>query len=366
MIKAKKSLADAAAYAPGRPIDEIKRKYGLTKVVKLASNENPLGAPLSARQAVKQAADSIFLYPDPDAFDLRQALSAHLGVSPENLIFGTGSDGLIELVCKTFIEEGDEALVPHPSFSLYELNVLASGGVVRRIDLDEKGAVCPEKMRSAITEKTRVVWLCNPNNPTGGMFTKEAQNAFLEQVPDNVLVVLDEAYFEYAKDREDYPDSISLLKTRKNILILRTFSKIYGLAGLRIGYGIAAPALICEMEKVRPPFNVCAPAQQAAIAALDDAEFVARSLTENAENKAFLQAAFARMGLKTYDSATNFLAVDTGCDAKTVFEKLLEKGYIVKGGHVLGMPNCLRVTIGTKEECEGFAEALRQVLSELK
>lgn len=365
MIQAKQSLEGVVAYAPGRPIDEIKRKFDLEKVVKLASNENPLGAPESARAAVRAAAEDIFLYPDPDAFSLREKLAEHLGVLPENLIFGTGSDGLIELVCKTFLEEGDECLLPDPSFSLYELNVLASGGVVKKVSLSENGAVSPEKLGEALTESTRILWLCNPNNPTGGMYTEKEQRALLEKVPDTCLIVIDEAYFEYAKDREDYPDSLALLKERDNVLILRTFSKIYGLAGLRIGYGIANAALISEMEKVRPPFNVCAPAQAAAIAALDDDDFVKRSLSENAENKAFLEQKFREMGLSYLDSATNFIAVDTGHDAKTVFEKLLAKGYIVKGGHVLGLPGYLRVTIGTKAECEGFCMALAEVLKEL-
>ncbi len=365
MIRAKQSLADVTAYAPGRPIDEIKRKFGLEKVVKLASNENPLGAPASARAAVKEAADNVFLYPDPDAYSLRVKLAKHLGVLPENLIFGTGSDGLIELVCKTFLEEGDECLMPHPSFSLYELNVLASGGVVKKVDLSENGAVSPEKLGEALTENTRILWLCNPNNPTGGMYTEKEQRALLAKVPDDCLIVIDEAYFEYAEGREDYPDSLALLGERDNVLILRTFSKIYGLAGLRIGYGIAPATLIAEMEKVRPPFNVCAPAQAAAMAALEDSDFVSRSLSENAANKAFLEQKFTEMGLSYLDSATNFIAVDTGRDAKCVFEKLLERGYIVKGGHVLGLPGYLRVTIGTKEECEGFCVALAEVLKEI-
>ena len=255
--------------------------------------------------------------------------------------------------------------MPHPSFSLYELNVLASGGVVKKADLADNGAVSPEKLGAMVSDKTRILWLCNPNNPTGGMYTEAEQKALIEAVPDSCLIVIDEAYFEYAKDREDYPDSLALLKEKENVLILRTFSKIYGLAGLRIGYGIAPAALISEMEKVRPPFNVCAPAQAAAIAALDDADFVRRSLSENAENKAFLEQKFTEMGLSYLESATNFIAVDTGRDAKTVFEKLLAKGYIVKGGHVLGLPGYLRVTIGTRSECEGFCIALAEVLAEL-
>ncbi len=365
MIRAKKSLQDAAPYAPGRPIEEIKRKFGLSAVTKLASNENPLGASPLAREAVLRAADKIFLYPDPDAYALRQALSAHLETAPENLVFGTGSDGLIELICKTFLSEGDESIVPHPSFSLYELNILSAGAVPVRVPLTENKYYSPVDMLDYITDKTRIIWLCNPNNPTGGMYTQAEQEAFLKAVPDNILVVIDEAYYEYACGEKNYPDSFEALKNRKNIIILRTFSKIYGLAGLRIGYGITHPAIAAELEKVRPPFNVCLPAQEAAVAALGDGDFVSRSLKENKENKKYLENAFNEMGLSFINSATNFIAVDTGKDAKTVYEQLLARGYIVKGGHVLGFPGYLRVTIGTKEECEGFINALKEVLKEL-
>ena len=220
-------------------------------------------------------------------------------------------------------------------------------------------------MLDYISDKTRIIWLCNPNNPTGGMYGQAEQEAFLKAVPDNILVVIDEAYYEYACGEKDYPDSFEALKNHKNIIILRTFSKIYGLAGLRIGYGITHSEIARELEKARPPFNVCLPAQEAAVAALGDGDFVSRSLKENKENKKYLENAFNEMGLSFINSATNFIAVDTGKDAKTVYEQLLARGYIVKGGHVLGLPGYLRVTIGTKEECEGFINTLKEVLKEL-
>lgn len=365
MMKIKNSLAAVAPYAPGRPMDEIKRQFGLSHVVKLASNENPLGASPLAQAAMRQTVSDIYMYPDPNAFALRRALAKHLPCQPEQLIFGTGSDGLIELVCKTFLESGDESIMPDPSFSLYELNVLAAGATPVKVPLDEHFQYNPEAMLSYITPKTKVIWLCNPNNPTGGMYTEAQQMAFLKAVPDDILVVIDEAYFEYGNEQPDFPRSLELIKTKKNILILRTFSKIYGLAGLRVGYGIANPHLIEWMERVRPPFNVCAPALAAAEAALLDGDFVARSLKANKAGKDYLESAFTRMGLSYIKSATNFIAVNTGHDAKTVYEKLLKLGYIVKGGHVLGMPGYLRVTIGTEAECEGFIQALNQVLQTL-
>lgn len=365
MIQAKQSLDAVAPYAPGRPVSEITRRFGLSHVVKLASNENPLGASPLAKEAVRQCAESIFMYPDPTAYNLRTALAERFSLTPESFIFGTGSDGLIELVCKTFLAEGDEAIMPDPSFSLYELNVRAAGATPVKSPLDENLQYNPCDMLRLITPKTKVIFLCNPNNPTGGIFTQAQQSAFLQALPKHILVVLDEAYHEYACDLADYPDSLSELKTHDNVLILRTFSKIYALAGLRVGYGMAAPNVIGLMEKVRAPFNVSLPAQAAAIASLDDREFVSRSLAENRANKAYMEKALTNMGLSFVPSATNFIAVNVQKDAKTVYEALLARGYIVKGGHVLGMPGYLRVTIGTKEECEGFINALAAVLSHL-
>lgn len=365
MIRAKDSLAGVAPYAPGRPISEVKRLYGLSQVVKLASNENPLGASPKAVAAVKKSAEDVFLYPDPDSYDLRTALSVHHGLSPKQFIFGTGSDGLIELICKTFLGEGDESIMPAPSFSLYALNVLATGAVPVEVPLSKVFQYSPVDMLDYITDKTKVIWLCNPNNPTGGIFSEKEQSEFLARVPENILVVIDEAYYEYACHADEYPNSLLQLKTKKNILILRTFSKIYGLAGLRVGYGMGDSSIISEMEKTRPPFNVCSPAQAAAEASLSDIEFVNHSVSENRRNMAYLENAFTQMGLSYVKSYTNFIAVHTGKDSKTVYERLLKLGYIVKGGHVLGMPEYLRVTIGTREECEGFINALKQVLNEL-
>lgn len=363
-MQSKKSLAAVAAYAPGRPVDEIKRCLGLSQVVKLASNENPLGASPAAVEAMCRCAEDIFMYPDPGAFSLRAALSEKLPCRPENLIFGTGSDGLIELVCKTFLEKGDESIVPSPSFSLYELNIRAAEAVPVVLPLDNTLHYTPKSMLAYVTPKTKVIWLCNPNNPTGGIYTEQEQLDFLAGLPENILVVIDEAYYEYACENPQFPNSLSLLKEHKNVLILRTFSKIYGLAGLRVGYGIGHPDIIAQMEKVRPPFNVCSPALAAAEAALADRAFVERSLAANREGKAFLEKAFTEMGLSFVESSTNFIAVNIGRDSKTVYERLLKEGYIVKGGHVLGMPGYLRVSVGTLTECQGFVKALARVLQD--
>ena len=364
MVTCKDSIKGLSPYVAGKPIDEVKRDYGLSHVIKLASNENPYGASKLAQNAMMQEISHINLYPDGYAYDLREKLSNFYGIAPDQLVFGTGSDGLIELICKTFCAPGDECVIPSPSFSLYETNTLAAGAAPIVIGLDDRFRMNLPEMAKAINQQTKVVWLCNPNNPTGEMVSQNAFKDFVNQVPDSVLVVVDEAYYEYARVNPEYPDSLKLLPEHKNMIILRTFSKIYGLAGLRVGYGIAHESLIKEMEKVRAPFNLNSIAQSAAAASLDDAAFVTETLQKNEENKRFLYQEFTRMKLTYIPSHTNFIMVNVKRSAKDVFEKLLQCGYIVKGGHVLGMPEYLRVTIGTKEECQGFVRSLAKVLEE--
>lgn len=365
MIKQKKCIQSILPYPAGKPIDEVKRELGMEKVIKLASNENPFGSSKKAREAMLAAVLESSLYPDGYSYELRMALAEHHKISPEQFAFGTGSDGLIELICKAFLETGDESVIPAPSFSLYEANVRAAGANPVIVPCGADYRMNLSAMADAVTEKTKLLWLCNPNNPTGLMYTAREQKELLDRVPDNVLVVLDEAYFEFARDFSDYPDSESQLAERDNIIILRTFSKVHGLAGLRVGYAMAHKNIICELERVRAPFNVNLVAQKGAVAALDDEEFVAQTVKLNNENRTILCDGFKKMDLPYLESATNFIAVNIKKDSKTAYEALLRKGYIVKGGHALSMPEYLRVSVGTREECEGFLVALREVLKEI-
>ncbi|MBQ3553212.1 MAG: histidinol-phosphate transaminase [Clostridia bacterium] len=365
MIKKKQSIQNIAPYPAGKPIDEVKRELGLDRVVKLASNENPFGCSQKAKEAMMKAVEESFLYPDGYSYELRMALSGHHNIAPEQLVFGTGSDGLIELICKAFLKEGDESVLPAPSFSLYESNVRAAGAVPVIVPCDLDFRMNLSAMAEAVTERTRVLWLCNPNNPTGLMYDACAQAKLLARVPDDVLIVLDEAYYEFACQEKDYPDSLKELAKRDNIIILRTFSKVHGLAGLRVGYGMAHPDIIAELERVRAPFNVNLVAQKGAVSALEDKDFVRYTVEENKMNRELLCRGFQKLGLSYLESATNFIAVNIEKDSKKAFEALLKKGYIVKGGHALSMPGYLRVSVGTKEECEGFLTALEEVLSEL-
>ena len=364
MINEKKALSSIAPYAAGKPIDEVKREFGISNVVKLASNENPYGASPLAIKAAQDAISSLQLYPDPNSYDLRNALAIKHSLDASKFVFGTGSDGLIELICKTYLEPGDEAVIPYPSFSLYESNVIASGGKAINVPLNSEYTMDLDAMLEAVSEKTKIIWLCNPNNPTGAIYSEDAQNKFINAVRDDVLIVIDEAYFEFGRQNNDYPKSEELLKKYKNIIILRTFSKIYGLASLRVGYGMADESIIASMDKIRAPFNVNSIAQAAAVASLEDKDFETMTIVNNEKNKLYLYNEFDKLGMPYIDSCTNFIMVNTKRDAKEMYLNLLKKGYIVKGGHVLGMDGFLRVTIGTEEECKGFIFALKEIVAQ--
>lgn len=365
MIREKKCIEQIAPYPAGKPIDEVKRELGLSKVVKLASNENPYGCSKKAKAAMEAAVLESSLYPDGYCYELRTALAQRHRLDKDNFAFGTGSDGLIELICKAILEPGDECVIPAPSFSLYETNVRAASAVPVVVPADKFYGLDLPAMAAAVNERTKIIWLCNPNNPTGVIYTASQQNKLLESIPKHVLVVLDEAYYEFAAGDENYPDSETLLADHDNIIILRTFSKVYGLAGLRVGYAMAHKNLIRQLERVRAPFNVNLIAQRGAVAALGDTQFVSDTVSQNNDNRAFLCRGFDRLGLSYLESHTNFVAVNIEKDSKTAYEALLRKGYIVKGGHSLGMPGYLRVSVGTRQECEGFLIALEEVLSEI-
>jgi histidinol-phosphate aminotransferase len=355
------ALNSIAPYIPGKPIEEVKRELGLKKVIKLASNENPLGCSPKAREAIIKTLETPALYPDGNCTDLRNALAKKFGLKPTQFFFGAGSDGIIEMIPKAFMNPGDESIMAFPSFPLYETNIKLADGICVQVPLDKNYCFDLAAMAEKLSQKTKIIWLCNPNNPTGTMYTKDQQDEFLQKIPEDVLVVLDEAYYEYVT-RKDYPESVDLLNKYTNIIILRTFSKIYGLASARIGYAISNEEIIGALEKVRSPFNVNTYAQVAATASLDDETFKMLSYTTNKQNKEFLYQAFEVMGLPYLPSETNFIMVDVKKNSKEVFQSLLRKGIIVRPGNIFGMDTWLRVTIGTKEECEVFVEALKEVL----
>lgn len=356
----KKQIVDLPVYQPGKPIDEVKRELGLERIVKLASNENPFGCSPKVKEAIVPVLDQLAIYPDGAAMDVREAVAEFLGVDGSQLIFGNGSDELVMLTSRAYLEPGANTVMATPTFSVYKTTATVEGADVIEVPLKD-GVHDLNGLLENITEQTRVVWVCNPNNPSGTINSEAEIKSFLEQVPKNVLVVLDEAYYEYVTDAS-YPESIQFLADYPNLLILRTFSKIYGLAGLRIGYGIASPDIVDKINRVREPFNTSSVAQVAAIAAIKDQEFVQFCRTTNDKGRKQLYAAFDEMGLSYYPSQGNFVLVNTGRDGNEIFQALLRKGYIVRSGVALGFPTSIRVTVGNEEQNEGFLSALREVL----
>jgi len=349
-------------YEPGKPVEEVEREYGIEGSVKLASNENPLGPSPKAVQALQQRLDQLHLYPDGDCTYLKQALSAKLGASPDRLIFGNGSNELIELAVRTFMRPGDEAVMAHQAFVIYRLVVQAVGGSCKIIPLNNFTHDL-EAMARAITPGTRIVFLANPNNPTGTIYRRKEWERFLERVTPEVLVIVDEAYFEYVTDQE-YPNSLLYHEGPTAILTLRTFSKLYGLAGLRIGYGIGPKSVVDMMHRVRQPFNVNAAAQWAARAALEDQDHVAQSLKVNREGMRYLRGELSRLGLEQVPSQANFLLVRVG-DGEMVFERLLHSGVIVRPMGAYQLPEYIRVTVGMMIENIRFVSQLEDIIKVL-
>lgn len=348
-------------YQPGRPIEEVARQYGLApeSIIKLASNENPLGPSPRARQALQEALHSVHLYPDGHAFALKHRLAEKLAVRPENLILGNGSNEILELVGHALLEPGTDVVVAQYCFAVYPWVAQLFGARLITVPARQY-AHDLAAMRAAITPQTRVIFLANPNNPTGTWATAEELRRFVESVPPEVLVVLDEAYIEYVDRPADFLPDIRSAR-RPNLLLVRTFSKIYGLAGLRIGYGIAVPPLVAALEKVREPFNVNRLAQAAALAALEDQHHVEQTRRINQSGLERLMAGCTKLGLEYVPSAANFLLVRVG-DAHAVFEALMRRGVIVRPMGTYDLPEWIRISVGLPEEIDRCLEALRHVL----
>ena len=352
-------IRSLAPYPPGKPIEELEREYHIFDSIKLASNENPLGPSPKAIAAIAAALSSLHRYPDGNCFYLKRALAKKLGISPEALIFGNGSNEIIELAVRTFMQHGDEAVMADQAFIIYRLVVQAAGGTSRLVPLRHYTHDL-EAIADAMTPATRMVFLANPNNPTGTIFFRRAWEEFLAAVPPRVIIVMDEAYFEFVDDPE-YPDSLAAQGKGRPLITLRTFSKIYGLAGLRIGFGVADPVLIEVMNRVRQPFNVSSLAQVAVLAALDDTEHVERTRRCNREGMAYLRTQCERLGLECVPSWANFVLVGVGNGVR-VYEALLREGVIVRPMSVYGFPEHVRITVGTAAENERCIAALAHVL----
>jgi len=348
-------------YEPGKPIDALERELGISGSIKLASNEAPVGPSPRALEALRVAAENLNRYPEDSCHELRAELAAALGVSGEQLIFGAGSDEVLDLLGRCFLAAGDEVVFPWPSFAMYPIVASSLGARAVQVPLDAELRPDVAALVAAVGPRTRLLFLANPNNPTGTSISATAFAELLERVPERVVVAADEAYVEYAR-RSDFPDSLGWLARRPTLVVLRTFSKIYGLAGLRVGYGVGHPDLISHLARARHPFNVNSLAQAAARGALRDPEHVARVRALTHAGLEYLERGLAELGLRFAASDANFLLIEVGEDAAQLYERLLRQGVITRPVAGFGLDRHLRVTVGLPEENKRFLSALAREL----
>ncbi|MCG6967629.1 MAG: histidinol-phosphate transaminase [Chromatiaceae bacterium] len=353
-------LASLKPYVPGKPLSELERELGITGSVKLASNENPLGPSERVRAAIEAQLADLARYPDGGAFELRSALARRHGVDMSCVTLGNGSNDVLDMVARAFLWAGRESLFSQYAFAVYPISSMAVGATLRTAPAVDYGHDL-NAMRGMLGEQTGVVWIANPNNPTGSCLGRDALRAFIEDVPPSVIIVVDEAYFEYVRD-DDYPDTSLWLSDFPNLVVTRTFSKAYGLAALRVGYGLSHPDVADLLNRVRQPFNVDSLAQAAAIAALGDRDYLRRSVELNDRGMRQLVEGVTRLGLAYIPSSGNFLTVDLGREAGPVDQALLRLGVVTRPIANYGLPNHLRVSIGLAAENARFLAALEQVL----
>jgi histidinol-phosphate aminotransferase len=352
-------LRELVAYEPGKPIEDVARELGLqpSEIIKLASNENPLGPSPKALAAMQETLLRSHFYPDGGAYYLREAIAAQFGLERANVILGCGSNEVIEFIGKAFLNPGDEIVTARHAFVVYKLMATLFGA--RTVEVPDPGfAHDLDAMAEAITERTREVFIANPNNPTGTLLGQEAIDRFMAKVPDHVVVVFDEAYYEFL---DHPPDTLKYVREGRNVVVLRTFSKIQGLANLRIGYGLAKPELIEALQKTRQPFNANGIAQAGALAGLQDLEHQRKTRELTTEGRDFLQGCFARLGLEYVPSYANFVLVKVG-DGRAMFQAMMRRGIIIRDMNAYGLPEWVRVSVGTMEQNQRFAEALESEL----
>ncbi|RHW39312.1 histidinol-phosphate transaminase [Lysinibacillus yapensis] len=361
-MKWKQQIFGMKAYQPGKPMEEVKKEFGLEEVVKLASNENPYGFSPKVKAFLNGDDTNHAIYPDGYAQNLRTAVANHLNVAEKQLLFGNGSDDLIAIVTRALLYPGVNTVMATPSFSQYQHNAEIEGAEVRQVPLKD-GKHDLDAMLAAIDEKTSIVWVCNPNNPTGTIVNDEELQNFIEKVPSDVLIVLDEAYFEYVNSPE-YKDTLHYVNEYPNVLIMRTFSKAYGLASFRVGYAIGNEGIIAKLDPVRAPFNNTVLSHKVAIIALQDQAFIEECKTKNEEGKKQYSAFCEKHGLNIYPSQTNFVLFEVKADSDVVFTEMMKRGFIIRSGNALSSPGYIRVTIGTEEQNDKFLSLLEEVLIE--
>ncbi|MDP3143090.1 MAG: histidinol-phosphate transaminase [Candidatus Omnitrophota bacterium] len=357
---AREEIFKVNPYVPGKPIEEVQRELGLKEVIKLASNESPLPPSPKVIKAIIRAAKDLNRYPEGSCYYLRQKLARKLGVKESQLVFGNGSDELIVMAIRAFVYPGEEVIVAKPTFLIYEIAATIAGARVVTVPM-KNFRYDLKAMKAKVTPKTKIIYIANPDNPTGSYVNKEEVAEFLKGLSRKIIVYFDEAYYELV-DKKDYPETLPLLKKNKNLIITRTFSKAYSLAGLRVGYGIATEETIDCLNRVREPFNINTLAQVAALASLDDNSHLARLRKILKQGKAYLIKNFKQMGIDFVPSATNFILLKLDRDGTAITNRLMRRGVIVRNMIGWGLKDCIRVTIGTREENKKFINALRRIL----
>jgi len=350
------------SYKPGKNIWELKKETGLSNIVNMASNENPLGMPPAVSSEIRNCLETLNRYPDGGGNELRQKIARKYKVETENIVLGNGSDEIISMLARGFLRENDEVVIPYPTFSMYEIAVKSVGAIPIFVPL-KFFSIDPGAIIEAVNPKTRMIFICNPNNPTGTIMTKERFNCLLKNIPPDIITVLDEAYIEFVRDAE-CANVLDCMELENPVAALRTFSKIYGLAGLRIGYGIMPSKMSKILHRIRPPFNTSAPAQVGACAALDDDDFLDRTKSLVCRGLNFFYDFFDGLGIKYIKSEANFLLFDVKNDADAFSAKLLLKGFVARSMKSSGLPGHIRISMGTRIENEGFARAFESVLKQ--
>jgi histidinol-phosphate aminotransferase len=359
---ARKALAALEPYVPGRSAEEVREEYGLSSVAKLGSNENPLGVPPGIREALLAAIDRVHHYPDPTCAVLRHRVAARFNVSPDHVCVANGVDNVLTCLGLAFLDAGDRCVVGAPTYSAYASLAIMLNAIPVEVPVRERDWRLDLPRMAAAAARAKMVIVCNPNNPTGAIVTHDEVEAFLGRVPETAIAVLDEAYAEFTDDPA-FPDAAALLRQYRNLIVLRTFSKIYGLAGLRVGYAVAAPDIIACFNQVREPFPVDRLAQAAAEATLDDETYVRAGFEHNREGRAWLAGALAGLGLRSLPSQANFVLTDVGRPAAEVARQMLPHGVIVRPGAMWGLPTWIRITVGTADDNRRAIDALKAVLA---
>jgi histidinol-phosphate aminotransferase len=366
MVKPQRGLGAIRPYVPGKPIEEVQREYGLTDIIKLASNENPIGASPVVVQALMEALPHLNVYPDAQAYRLRHALGEHHGVDPEMIRIGNGADGVIRELCVAYLNDDDEVLTSCSTFPVYDISAAVMRGRLVKTPLTPDLRFDLDAMARAITPRTKLIFVCNPNNPTGSIATQDEVTEFMKHVPDSAIVVFDEAYYEFVDDPE-YPDTMPYVTGGlKNVCILRTFSKAYGIAGIRMGYAIATAELLAPMRACSESFPVNLLAQIAGEAALKDEAFLKKTVAVNAQGREFLYREFHRLGIGYVPSQTNFVLAHIGPEAKQAYTELLKRGVIVRPCTGYDLPEHLRITIGDPSQNRRLVATLETILHELR